>query len=383
MSRKRLNMTSLGITPADELLRSRREQKSGGDSDGDARPKTPIAQATRRVVEYREDALDKAEKENERLRQELDDALAAVSPDTKRAGVRTVDPARCRVWAYADRPDEEADHADELAESFRVEGQIQPAVVRPVNDDPNIEYEVVAGHVRWRAAKKAGLPLQVVVRELDDQGAFRVMIAENEQRRDLSDRAKAMRFKHAAETGLYASKRELAKSANIEPPTLQYYLGYAELPDEAFAHVEDICSISARWGYDLAAAHKQGASLDAIQAAIVRIEKKQLKRQDLAAFLRSFDQTSSTESPEHADTSTANSLPSPQRAAVRFRSHTGQHLFSLKQYKGKGPMLAFPSVLADAVSEDFLEEVRDLFERRLGQRAIDGTESGEGGARDN
>lgn len=371
MSRKSLNMTSLGITPADELLRSRREQKSNEGDGSEASPKTPIAQATRRVVEYREDALDKAEKEIDRLKAELASALDAVAPGGERTGVRAVDPERCRVWAYADRPVEEADHADELAESFRVEGQIQPAVVRPVHDKSNIDYEVVAGHVRWRAAKKAGVQLQVVVRDLDDQGAFRVMIAENEQRRDLSDRAKAKRFKHAFESGLYANKKELAKSANIEPSTLQYYLNYAELPDELFKGV-NIRAISARWGYELATGLKGGASLDAIQAAIHRIANGRLLRQELADFLRSFDRqitSSDSDTTSEEDATQRSPITQPrQSGAIRYTSHTGQHLFSLKHYKGKGPMFAFPASVAEAVDDEFAEQVRKLFEEKLDKR---------------
>lgn len=366
MSRKPLDMTSLGIMPADERLRSGRSQ-TGEPSTTELR--TPIAKAARRVVQYREDALDQAEKEIQRLQAELDAALEAVAPNGKRTGVISVDPAQCRVWAYADRPDEEADHADELAESFRTDGQIQPAVVRPVHDDAQIQYEVIAGHVRWRAAKHAGVSLQVVVRELDDQGAFRVMIAENEQRRDLSDRAKAKRFKHAFDSGLYAHKKDLAASANIVPSTLQYYLNYADLPDELFDGV-DIRAISARWGYELATNLKRGASLDAIREAVQRIAQGRLLRQELVEFLRSFDRraTSDDDHPTGSDTPAQEHSPKRRQTnAIRYRSRTGQHLFSFKHYPGKGPMFAFPATLAEVVDDEFAEQVRALFEEKLNQ----------------
>ena len=75
---------------------------------------------------------------------------------------------------------------EELAESIREKGVLQPILVRPA---PGIagEYQIVAGERRWRAAQRAGLrELPVVVRDLDDRETMEIAIIENVQRADLN-----------------------------------------------------------------------------------------------------------------------------------------------------------------------------------------------------
>ena len=68
----------------------------------------------------------------------------------------------------------------ELAASIRVQGLMQPILVRPVARD---RYEIIAGERRWRAAKLAGLPeVPVVVRDVPDQAALAMALIENIQR---------------------------------------------------------------------------------------------------------------------------------------------------------------------------------------------------------
>src|SRR5258706_14515408 len=72
----------------------------------------------------------------------------------------------------------------ELAESIRARGVIQPIVVRPVSDG---QYEILAGERRWRAAKIANLErIPAVVREVPDEAALGIGLIENIQREDLN-----------------------------------------------------------------------------------------------------------------------------------------------------------------------------------------------------
>jgi ParB family chromosome partitioning protein len=72
----------------------------------------------------------------------------------------------------------------ELADSIRARGVIQPIVVRPVGED---RYEILAGERRWRAAKLAGLErIPAVVREVPDEAALGIGLIENIQREDLN-----------------------------------------------------------------------------------------------------------------------------------------------------------------------------------------------------
>jgi ParB family chromosome partitioning protein len=72
---------------------------------------------------------------------------------------------------------------DELAESIRRKGIVQPIIVRADSQG----YEIVAGERRWRAAQRAGLhQVPVIVRDLNDQEAIELAIIENVQRTDLN-----------------------------------------------------------------------------------------------------------------------------------------------------------------------------------------------------
>lgn len=76
------------------------------------------------------------------------------------------------------------DRLDELAESIRAQGVIQPILARPRADGG---FEIVAGERRWRAAQRAGLhEVPVVVRQLTDGEAAEAALVENLQREDLN-----------------------------------------------------------------------------------------------------------------------------------------------------------------------------------------------------
>lgn len=77
-----------------------------------------------------------------------------------------------------------SDALEELANSIRTQGIIQPIVVRPLS---NNQYEIIAGERRWRAAKLAGLMLiPAIIREMNDETAMVMALIENIQRRDLN-----------------------------------------------------------------------------------------------------------------------------------------------------------------------------------------------------
>jgi ParB family chromosome partitioning protein len=79
----------------------------------------------------------------------------------------------------------DAGQLEELTNSIREKGVMQPLLVRPTRD-PNI-FEIIAGERRWRAAQQAGLhEVPVIVREVDDREALELAIIENVQRADLN-----------------------------------------------------------------------------------------------------------------------------------------------------------------------------------------------------
>ncbi|MDC1303443.1 ParB/RepB/Spo0J family partition protein [Pelagibacterales bacterium] len=88
---------------------------------------------------------------------------------------------------------------NELAESIKSKGLVQPILVRPSKSEVG-EYEIIAGERRWRAAQIAQLhELPAVVKNLDDVEALEMAIIENVQRADLSPIEEAAGYKKLME----------------------------------------------------------------------------------------------------------------------------------------------------------------------------------------
>ncbi|HUF71553.1 MAG TPA: ParB/RepB/Spo0J family partition protein [Gammaproteobacteria bacterium] len=89
---------------------------------------------------------------------------------------------------FQPRVDMHEDTLKELAESIRVQGIVQPIVVRPTaKSNGETRYEIVAGERRWRAAQLAGLAtVPALVRDIPDEAAVAVALIENIQRENLN-----------------------------------------------------------------------------------------------------------------------------------------------------------------------------------------------------
>jgi len=86
---------------------------------------------------------------------------------------------------YQPRTDFRQEALQELADSIKSQGVVQPIVVRPLSKGEM--FEIIAGERRWRAAQLAGLhEIPAVVRKLDDQAAMCLALIENIQREDLN-----------------------------------------------------------------------------------------------------------------------------------------------------------------------------------------------------
>lgn len=82
---------------------------------------------------------------------------------------------------------------EELADSIRSQGIVQPILIRPLKGSE--KFEIIAGERRWRAAQMAGLhDVPVVIREVTDQEAACVALIENIQREDLNPLEEARTF---------------------------------------------------------------------------------------------------------------------------------------------------------------------------------------------
>ncbi|HEY7561605.1 MAG TPA: ParB/RepB/Spo0J family partition protein [Gaiellaceae bacterium] len=124
---------------------------------------------------------------------------------------------------------------DELAESIRVQGLVQPVVVRPA---PEGGYELIVGERRWRAARVAGLAtVPALVRESDDRDSLLLALVENVAREDLSPVDEARAYAGLMdEFGL--SLGEVAEHVGRSKPTISNRVRLLELPDDLLGLLE-------------------------------------------------------------------------------------------------------------------------------------------------
>ena len=117
---------------------------------------------------------------------------------------------------------------DELAQSIRSNGVLQPILVRRVDD----RFEIVAGERRWRAAQRAGLlKVPVTVREVPDDKLLEVALVENIQRENLNPIEEAQAYKRLVDD-LQLSQEHVAASVGKDRATVANYMRLLRLPVE-------------------------------------------------------------------------------------------------------------------------------------------------------
>ncbi|MCE8004826.1 ParB/RepB/Spo0J family partition protein [Billgrantia ethanolica] len=98
---------------------------------------------------------------------------------------------------YQPRRDIQPEALEELADSIRAQGVMQPIVVRPIGES---RYEIIAGERRWRASQLAELDtIPAVIREVSDEVALALALIENIQRENLNPVEEAMALKRLLE----------------------------------------------------------------------------------------------------------------------------------------------------------------------------------------
>jgi ParB family transcriptional regulator, chromosome partitioning protein len=117
---------------------------------------------------------------------------------------------------------------DELAQSIRTSGIIQPLLVRPRGG----LFELVAGERRWRAAQLAGLSrIPAIIREIPDDKVLELALIENIQRQELNPIEEANAYKRLIES-LNLTQEEVAQRVGRDRTFVTNYLRILKLPSE-------------------------------------------------------------------------------------------------------------------------------------------------------
>ena len=117
---------------------------------------------------------------------------------------------------------------NELAESIKLHGVIQPIVVRKISD----KYEIIAGERRYKASILAGkTTIPAIITSLDDKNSAEVALIENVQRQDLTPIEEAISYKKILDMG-YISQEALGEKLGKKQSTIANKLRLLNLNDE-------------------------------------------------------------------------------------------------------------------------------------------------------
>jgi len=138
---------------------------------------------------------------------------------------------------YQPRKNFDEENLNDLVNSIKERGVIQPIIVRKSNSD-NSKYEIIAGERRWLAAQKAGLhDIPVVVTDADDLKSLEFAIVENVQRHDLNPLEEAQGYKRLIDEFAY-DQDKVSKFIGKSRSYISNSLRLLNLPKEVLDFVE-------------------------------------------------------------------------------------------------------------------------------------------------
>lgn len=279
-------------------------------------------------------------------------ALARVAAgEVKQVTQLLLDPARVRIWTGNPRHQESLSEVNcrELIDAILAEGgQKVPAIVRRVENDPNHDYEVIAGSRRhfaisWlRANSYPDMMFLAQVHALDDEAAFRISDIENRARKDVSDFERARTYLKALDLHYGGKQVRMVERLRLSKGWLSKMLTVGALPDWIVAAFASPADIQLATCYPLAqkvqALETSGdkARLAIIRQASDNLVKLQLDRrlagqpgvsapEVVRALLRESDEASEAAllTLPAASGRTALSVMSSNRNGVSIRLHSG------------------------------------------------------------
>ena len=224
----------------------------------DDRPRTAIGAITASLALGRG-----VEAENRALKEKLQQFVDVTV-------VELIDPKRIRSSRFANRHElsflglEFAGLKAEIASAGR---NVQPIKVRRLLPTPDVDsatdvaastastalYEIVFGHRRHRACLELGIPVAVIVEDMNDAELFAEMERENRERQNLSPWEQGVMYKRALDEGLFPSLRKLAAVIGVQAGNVSTAIQLAALPDYLVAAFPSPLSLQFRWAAALKA----------------------------------------------------------------------------------------------------------------------------------
>lgn len=214
---------------------------------------------------------------------------------------------------------------EELAQSIRANGVVQPVLVRRKGE----RYELIAGERRWRAAQRAGLAeMPALVREIPDEKVLEFALIENIQREDLNaiEEARAYR-KLLDKVGL--TQESLAEQVGRDRSYITNYLRLLRLPEDIQTMVEE---------EKLTAGHARAIvaipDADSQRRAARRIIQEGLSVRATERLIHGLTNDSGARKATQAKTTTVD--PNVRAAETRLRRHLGTQVRIVQDRNGRG-----------------------------------------------
>jgi len=275
-------------------------------------------------------------------------ALIPDAPEAPRATPIELDIERLTPNRYQPRGQFDDQRLEDLAQSIKSNGVIQPIIVRKVGDD----YHIIAGERRWRAAQKAGLTrVPVVVRDVkpgSERSILEMALIENIQRENLNPIDEALAYRRLGDE-FALTQEQIAASVGKDRATVANFVRLLKLPDEVRA---DVASGALSMGHARALL---SLASDAEQRRLARdIVNRSLSVRETESMVRKVAEPK-TPSDEKAEPTPAD--VHTRAAEERLRLHFGTRVRIMRQgAKGK--------IEIDFGSED---ELIRLFEQLTGE----------------
>ncbi|HYW76168.1 MAG TPA: ParB/RepB/Spo0J family partition protein [Gammaproteobacteria bacterium] len=278
-----------------------------------------------------------------------------------------VDPSRCRIWAGNARAYEELNYerCAGLINALIAQGKQEiPAIGRRIRDDPEHDFEIIAGARRhWSVSwlRNNGYPdfrYFVEIRDIDtDEEAFRIADIENRDREDVSAYERAVEYASAL-TNYYEGDRErMARRLEIGKATLSRYIMLAELPDEVVGAFPDRLSVSLSQAQALNPLLKDEKKRELVlnkakELREVRRQAQQEGRQGLSAreVVRELEESGKTSARRRRT-----------RILPELRASNGEVVIKVESQSGKGYRLFVPK--RKPAKDEFINSCKALYER--------------------
>jgi ParB family chromosome partitioning protein len=194
------------------------------------------------------------------------------------------------------RRDFREDDLEELAQSLKSHGIVQPIVVRPL---ANGRHEIIAGERRWRAAQRAGLhDVPVTILDVSDREALELAIVENVQRADLNAVEEARGYQALLEEFQY-SQGELGDTIGKSRVHVTNTLRLLKLPASVLALLEDGMLSAGHGRALLSAADPEGLAKIVVQKNLSVRETERLVQEPSATPRPKSERKALTKNADH------------------------------------------------------------------------------------